>query len=311
MQTRKLGYTDVQLSVLGFGAWAIGGEWAWGWGPQDDAESIATIQRALDVGVNWIDTAAIYGLGHSEEVVGKAIEGRRDGVFIATKCTQRWDADRNTYSSGDPASIRQELEESLRRLNIETIDLYQLHWPTPETPVEDTWATMAEFVKEGKVRYIGVSNFDPALMDRCRPIHPIASLQPPYSMMRRDIEAEILPYCQQHDIGVIPYSPMQSGLLTDRFNPANLAPGDWRHNKDQAELDRAGTIVQRLKPLAQQSGHTMAQLSVAWVNAQPGITASIVGARRPTQIEDTAIAGDWSLSAGELAAVATVLAEVG
>lgn len=308
MQYRQLGNTDLQFSAVGFGAWAIGGI---GWGPQDDAESIAAIRRALEVGVNWIDTAAVYGVGHSEEVVGQAIAGRRAEVLIATKCTRRYTPEKGYHSDARPESIRQEIEDSLRRLQTDVIDLYQIHWPDPNVPVEDTWGAMADLVKEGKVRYLGVSNFDVPLLETIQPIHPAASLQPPYSLLRRDVEAEILPYCHRQDIGVIAYSPMQSGLLTGRFDLANLAPGDWRRNKEQAELERAATLVDRLRPLAEQAGKTMSQLAVAWVNAQPGITAAIVGARRPAQIEETALAGDWDLSEDELAAIANVLAEVG
>ncbi len=309
MQQRKLGYTDAQLSVIGFGAWAIGGGgWEYGWGPQDDADSIATIRRGLDLGINWIDTAAVYGLGRSEEVVGRAVAGRRDQVFIATKCGMEWDAQGNVRRNSRPERIRREVADSLRRLNVEVIDLYQIHWPDPNTPLEDSWGTMADLVREGKARYIGVSNFTVEQMQRCLAVHPIASLQPPYSLLDRAIEEAILPFCREQNIGVVAYSPMRSGLLTDRFDPARLAPDDWRR-RDFSEQDfaQAGALVERLRPIASRHGRTVAQLAVAWVKQQPGVTAAIVGARRPGQIEETVVAGDWELSQEDLAAISEAL----
>jgi aryl-alcohol dehydrogenase-like predicted oxidoreductase len=233
MQTRKLGYTDLHLTTVGLGTWAIGGGgWAYGWGPQDDADSIRTIQRALDLGINWIDTAAVYGLGHSEEIVGKAIRGQRDQVVIATKCGLVWDEGSTTpYGRLKAWSVRREVEASLRRLGVDVIDLYQIHWPNPDEDIEEAWATIADLVREGKVRYAGVSNFSVEQMKRIQPIHPIASLQPPYNMLRRDIETEILPFCAANHIGVIVYSPMASGVLTEKFSPqwaASLPDDDWR-----------------------------------------------------------------------------------
>jgi len=232
MQTRRLGNTDLQFSRIGLGTWALGGgDWTFSWGAQDDAQSVETVCRALDLGVNWIDTAPVYGLGHSEEVVGKAIKGMSVKPLIATKCERCWDKDRKIYPCLKRESIRAEAEASLRRLGIDVIDLYQIHWPQPDADLEEGWATVAELVREGKVRYAGVSNFSLAQLQRIEPIHPVASLQPPYSMITRGVEAELLPYCHDHHIGVIVYSPMQKGLLTGKVTPqwvAQLPANDHR-----------------------------------------------------------------------------------
>ena len=223
MKRRRLGYTDLKLSPIGLGTWALGGGgWAFGWGPQDDEESVATIRYALEQGVNWIDTAPVYGLGHSEEVVGRTIKGLCDKVIIATKCGLVWDERGKISGRLKRKSIRHEIEASLKRLDIEVIDLYQIHWPDPDQEIEEAWSTMADLVKEGKVRYIGVSNFNVEQLERIRPIHPIASLQPPYSMLNRGIEDELLNYCQAHDIGVIVYSPMECGLLTGKYTEESI-----------------------------------------------------------------------------------------
>ncbi|MGA2561847.1 MAG: aldo/keto reductase [Terracidiphilus sp.] len=238
---RTLGNSDLQLTSIGFGAWAIGGgNWEFAWGPQDDNESIAAIHRALDRGINWIDTAAIYGLGHSEEVVARALKswsGPRPLVF--TKCSMRWKANRSIYRSLTAKSLSQELDSSLRRLGVEVIDLYQIHWPNPEEEIEEGWETLARFKQQGKIRWIGVSNFSVDHMKRAQAIAPITSLQPPYSMLRRAIEAEVLPFCQANNIGVINYSPMVSGLLTGAMTAERVAAfpaDDWR--RKAAELDR-------------------------------------------------------------------------
>ena len=315
MQTRQLGNSDLKLSTVGFGAWAIGGEWAYGWGPQDDDASVNAIHRALDLGVNWIDTAAIYGLGHSEEVVARALKGR-DDVLVATKCSLRWTEGREVYSSLRKASVRQEVEQSLRRLGREAIDLYQVHWPMPKDEIEEGWTAVAELVAEGKVRYAGVSNFSVKQLRRCQAIHPVTSLQPPYSMLARDVEAELLPYCAEQGIGVVAYSPMQCGLLTGKFSAQRLAQlpeGDWRLQDSafaEPVFSRALELVARLTPLAERAGHNMAQLAIAWVLRRPEVTAAIVGARSPEQIEQTAPAGDWQLSQAELAEVEAIRAEV-
>jgi len=317
MQTRKLGYTDLHLTTVGLGTWAIGGGgWAYGWGPQDDTDSIRAIQRALDLGINWIDTAAVYGLGHSEEIVGKAIRGRRDQVIIATKCGLVWDEGSTTpYGRLKAWSVRQEVEASLRRLGVDVIDLYQIHWPNPDEDIEEAWATIADLVREGKVRYAGVSNFSVEQMKRIQPIHPIASLQPPYNMLRRDIEAEILPFCAANNIGVIVYSPMASGVLTEKFSRqwvASLPDDDWRKkysgHLQEPELSANLALVEGLKAIAARYGRTVSQLAIAWTLRRPEVTAAIVGARRPEQIEQTAPAADWVLPPEVLAEIDDLLA---
>jgi len=317
MQTRKLGYSDLYLTTVGLGTWAIGGgEWAYGWGPQDDAESVAAIRRALDLGVNWIDTAAVYGLGHSEEVVGRAVAGWRDKVIIATKCGLVWDEGSTTpYRRLGAESVRREVEASLRRLNVEAIDLYQIHWPNPDEEIEEAWSTIADLIQEGKVRYGGVSNFSAEQLKRVQAIHPVASLQPPYNMLRREVEEELLPYCAANDVGVIAYSPMQSGLLTGKFtrdHVERLPDKDWRKQNprfQEPELGASLALVERLHPIAERNDRTAAQLAIAWVLRRPEVTAAIVGARRPSQIEETAPAGDWVLSEEDIAEIDVLLAE--
>ncbi len=317
METRKLGYTDLQLTRIGLGTWAIGGGgWDYGWGPQDDARSLATIDRALELGINWIDTAAVYGLGHSEEIVGQAVAGRRHDVIIATKCGLVWDeGSTSPYGRLTAQSVRQEAEDSLRRLDIDVIDLYQIHWPDPEEQIEEAWTAIAELIQEGKVRYGGVSNFSVAQLDRIRPIHPVASVQPPYNMLAREIEEDLLAYCAENDIGVITYSPMMSGLLTgkyDRDSIEALADDDWRKESTQftePELTANLKLIEGLQPIAQRSGKTVAQLAIAWVLRRPEVTGAIVGARRPDQIEETVRAGEWQLSEEDLAEVESLLKE--
>ena len=316
MRTRKLGWTGEELTVIGLGAWAIGGGgWAYGWGPQDDRDSIATIQKAIDLGINWIDTAPVYGLGHSEEIVGKAIRDRRDRIFLATKCGLVWDKRRNISGRLKAWSVRQELEASLRRLQVDVIDLYQIHWPNPDEDIEEAWAEMAKAVEEGKVRYIGVSNFDVRQMERVRAIHPIASLQPPYSLLRREIEGDILPYCAQHNIGVIAYSPLASGLLTGKFTRErlkSLAPDDWRRRSpsfQEPEFSANLSLVEGLRGLAARYNRPVSHVALAWVLRRPEVTSAIVGARRPEQIEETAAAADWDLPQEVLSQVDRLLRE--
>jgi aryl-alcohol dehydrogenase-like predicted oxidoreductase len=325
MQTRKLGYSDLHLTTVGLGTWAIGGGgWAYCWGPQDDAESMAAIRHALDLGINWIDTAAVYGLGHSEEVIGQAIPstgsghraGRRDEVIIATKCGLVWDKGSTTpYGRLTAESVRAECEASLKRLNVEAIDLYQIHWPHDEEHLEEAWSTIADLIREGKVRYGGVSNFSVEQLKRVQAIHPVASLQPPYSMLRRGIEEELLAYCAANDIGVIVYSPMQAGLLTGKFTKervANLPDEDWRKGSSafrEPDLSANLALVEKLRPIAERNGRTVAQLAIAWVLRRSEVTAAIVGARRPSQIEETAPAGDWVLSEEDVAEIEALLAE--
>lgn len=316
MQTRKLGWTDLNLTTIGLGTWAMGGGgWKFSWGPQDDRESIAAIRCALEKGVNWIDTAAVYGLGHSEEIVGKAIKGLHDKPIIATKCERVWDKDGNISGSLKRESIRSEVEASLKRLNIDVIDLYQIHWPDPEEDLEEGWGTMAELVKEGKIRYAGVCNFNVEQLKRIQPIHPVASLQPPYSILRRDIEAEVLGYCAANNIGVVVYSPMQKGLLTGKFTrerARNLPEDDHRRNDprfQEPELSANLELVEGLRAIAEKRGRTVAQLAIAWVLRRPEVTSAIVGARRPSQIEETVVAGDWVLSEEDIRAIDRLLIE--
>jgi len=314
MKTRKLGWTDLNLSIIGLGTWAIGGgKWKFSWGPQDDRDSISAIQRALELGINWIDTAAVYGLGHSEEIVGKAIRGLRKKPIIATKCERVWDKDGNISGRLKKKSIRSEIEASLKRLKIEVIDLYQIHWPEPDEDIEEAWTTLGDLIKEGKIRYGGVSNFNLQQLKRVQPIHPVASLQPPYSMLERGIEKKILPYCSANNIGVVTYSPMQKGLLTGQFNRERVKnlPKDDHRRRDprfqEPELSVNLKLVENLRSLAEKSGRTVAQLAIAWVLRRPEVTAAIVGARRPSQIEETAIAGDWMLSQEDIAAIDVLL----
>ncbi len=317
MKRRRLGYTDLKLSPIGLGTWALGGGgWAFGWGPQDDEESVATIRYAFEQGVNWIDTAPVYGLGHSEEVVGRTIKGLCDKVIIATKCGLVWDERGKISGRLKRKSIRHEIEASLKRLDIEVIDLYQIHWPDPDQEIEEAWSTMADLVKEGKVRYIGVSNFNVEQLERIRPIHPIASLQPPYSMLNRGIEDELLNYCQAHDIGVIVYSPMECGLLTGKYTEEsiqNLPEDDWRRTKNphfqEPELSANLKLVEELRPIAEKNNRTIAQLAIAWVLHRPEVTAAIVGARHPSQIEETVLAGEWALSQEDIAAIKVLFKE--
>jgi aryl-alcohol dehydrogenase-like predicted oxidoreductase len=318
MQTRKLGYTDLCLTPMGLGTWAIGGSgWQWSWGPQDDADSIAAVQRGLDLGINWVDTAAAYGLGHSEEIVGKAIAGRRDKVIVATKCSLVWEEGSRDLSPRLKAdSVRREAEASLRRLNVDVIDLYQIHWPNPDEDVEEGWGAIAKLIQEGKVRYGGVSNFNLEQLKRVQAIHPVASLQPPYSMLERGVESQLLPYCAANNIGVVAYSPMQTGLLTGKYTRdrvASLPEDDWRkaqnpHFREPA-LSANLALVEGLRPVAERLGKSVAELAIAWVLRRPEVTAAIVGVRRPAHIEETIGAGDWRLSPEVIAEIEGLLAE--
>lgn len=314
MKTRKLGWTDLNLSTIGLGTWAMGGGgWKFSWGPQDDSESISAIQHAVELGINWIDTAAVYGLGHSEEIVGKAIKGLRDKPIIATKCERVWDKDGNIFGRLKKESIHSEVEESLKRLKIEVIDLYQIHWPEPDEDIEEAWTALGDLIKEGKIRYAGMSNFNLEQLKRIQPIHPVASFQPPYSMLERGIEKELLEYCSENNIGVIVYSPMQKGLLTGKFTRERVQnlPEDDHRRRDprfqEPELSANFKLVEELRLLAEKSGRTVAQLAIAWVLRRPEVTAAIVGARRPSQIEETVVAGDWTLSKEQIAAIDLLL----
>lgn len=312
MQTRRLGNSDLDITPVGFGAWAIGGgDWAFGWGSQDDADSIATIREALDLGINWIDTAAVYGLGHSEEVVAKALEGVANRPYVFTKCARVWDANRQIGKSLKADSIRRECEASLKRLKVDVIDLYQIHWPEPPEDIEEGWQAVQQLKKEGKIRWAGVSNFSAEQMVQIAKHGPITSLQPPYSMVRPEVEQSILPYCQQHNIGVISYSPMASGLLTgamtrERF--AALPPDDWRKkgvNKQFAEplLTRNLNLVELLKAIGGRHGKSPGEVAIAWVLRHPAVTGAIVGARKPGQLRGLAGAADWRLTPAEVAEI--------
>lgn len=315
MQTRKLGYTDLNLTNVGFGAASIGGGAAFGNAYRDDAESIATVHAALDLGINWIDVAPLYGYGRGEEVVGRALAERSERVIVATKCGRRQRADGSAYTSLKAESIREEVELSLRRLNVDVIDLYQIHLPRPDEEIEEGWSTIADLIKEGKIRYGGVSNFTLSQLKRVQAIHPVASLQPVYSMLLRDIEVELLDYCAANDIGVIPYSPMQSGLLTGKFTREHidgLPATDWRRSQrpfKEPNLTANLEFVEKLRQLVTRLGRPMGQLAIAWTLRRPDITAVIVGARKPSQIEESAPAGDWLLPDDVLAEIEQLLAE--
>ena len=311
MNTRQLGTNGPFLSEIGFGAWAIGGDWEYGWGKVDDDESIAVIHKALDLGINWIDTAAVYGLGHSEEVVGKAIAGKRERVFVATKCAQVWDEKKNVRTHARPASIRTEIEASLRRLRTDYVDLYQIHWPDRHTPVEESWSEMVRLKQEGKSRFIGVSNFGADLLSRCERIGHVQSLQPIYNILERDIESEILPYCRSNGIGVVAYSPMQSGLLTGSFNKQKLEPTDWRitHSEKfrEPKFSRGLRVVEAVRPIAAKYRKTVGQLAIAWVLMNSGVTGAIVGAKHPAQVEQNAEGGGWKIDPGDMAEIDGIL----
>lgn len=292
-----------------------GDDWKFGWGPQEDALSLRTIHEALDLGVNWLDTAPVYGLGHCEEVVGRALRelGSARRPIISTKCERCWDNDRNIIPRLKRASIRTELEDSLRRLGVETIDMYQIHWPQPDEDIEEGWSAIAELVREGKVRWAGVSNFSVAQLRRLQPIHPVAFLQPPYSMINRSIEAELLPYCEAHNIGIIPYSPMQKGLLSGKVTRAwveALPATDHRRGDPQFNeplLSKNIALNDALRGIATRLGTTPAELAIAWVLRQPRVTSAIVGARRPGQLAETIGGGRLPIPADTLAEIAQTL----
>lgn len=321
---RPLGRSGLEITTVGFGAWAVGGGgWAFGWGPQDDADSIAAIRHAVGRGVNWIDTAAVYGLGHSEEVVGRALREMpaAERPYVFTKCGLLWD-DANPMTKAlrvlRPERIREECENSLRRLGVERIDLYQFHWPDESgVAVEDSWATMARLVEEGKVRAAGVSNFNVALLERCEAVRHVDSLQPPFSMIRRDVGAAEVPWCVAHGAGVIVYSPMQSGILTDGFSEervAAFAADDWRRGSDQFQAPKLGrnlALRDALRPIAERHGTTVASVAVAWTLAWPGITAAIVGARTPQQVDGWIGAGAVRLTPADLEAIAVAVENTG
>jgi aryl-alcohol dehydrogenase-like predicted oxidoreductase len=307
MQTRQLGKTELFITPLGFGSWAVGGGgWQFGWGSQDDRESVAAINRALDQGINWIDTAAVYGLGHSEEIVAKAIKGRTERPYIFTKCSMVWDEAGNISHSLKRESIRREVEDSLRRLQVEAIDLYQIHWPDPDTDIEEGWSTLAELKREGKVRNIGVSNFNVAQLQRAMDIEHIDSLQPPYSLIHPDVDDGILPFCEKNDIGVIVYSPMMSGLLSGRMTQeriSNLPEDDWRKNNrefQEPRLYRNLWLAELLKNIGRHHGLSAGEIAIAWTLRLSAVTGAIVGGRSPDQVDGIVGAADFRLSKDEI-----------
>jgi aryl-alcohol dehydrogenase-like predicted oxidoreductase len=305
----------LQLTPIGFGAWAIGGgNWEFAWGPQDDKESIDAIHCALDLGINWIDTAAIYGLGHSEEVVGRALKSTSHKPLVFTKCSMRWHPDRSIYRSLTAASLAEELDGSLRRLGVEAIDLYQIHWPNPEEEIEEGWDTLQRFREQGKVRWVGVSNFSVDQMRRVQRIAPISSLQPPYSMLRRAVEEEILPFAMDNGIGVINYSPMVSGLLSGTMTAERIAAfpaDDWRRRAvefNEPRLSRNLRLVELLRKIGSEHGVSAGVVAVAWTLRHPVVTAAIVGGRSGQQVEGLAPALHFRLSDNEYATINEFLA---
>lgn len=310
MQKKRLGNSDMELTPVGVGAWAMGGSgWQFAWGPQDDDESIAAIHEALDRGVNWIDTAAVYGLGHSEEVVARALAGRSNRPYVFTKCERNWNGNREIYKSLKADSIRRECENSLRRLKVDVIDLYQIHWPEPDEDIEEGWSTLAKLKEEGKVRWIGVSNFNVGQMERARKIAPITSLQPPYSAISPEIEAEMLPYCQKHNIGVIVYSPMKSGLLTGKMTRDRVAAfpqDDFRKRApafQEPQLSRNLELAELMKRIGERHGRSAGEVAIAWTLRHPAVTAAIVGMRSAGQARGVLGALDFRLSADEIAEI--------
>ena len=314
MQTRQLGNSDLKITPLGIGAWAMGGAgWAFAWGPQDDDESIGAIHAALDRGINWIDTAAVYGLGHSEEVVAKALKGRSPRPYVFTKCERIWGEDRQIRKSLKRDSLIAECEGSLRRLQIDAIDLYQIHWPEPDDDIEEGWRTLADLQKQGKVRWIGVSNFNQKQLARVQAIAPVTSLQPPYSMIQAEIESEILSFCGANNIGIIVYSPMKSGMLTGamtRERIDNMPADDFRKrtpNFQEPLLTRNLNLVEILRGIGDRHGRTAGEVAIAWTLRRPEVTGAIVGMRSPQQVDGIIGAADFRLSDAEIAEIAKAL----
>ena len=316
MQTRQLGNSDLMITPLGIGAWAMGGGgWAFAWGPQDDQDSIRAIHAGLDAGLNWIDTAAVYGLGHSEEVVAEALKGRSDGPYVFTKCERRWDENRQIYKSLKADSVRFECEQSLRRLKVDAIDLYQIHWPEPDEDIEEGWTQVAKLQQEGKVRWIGVSNFTADQMRRAAKIAPITSLQPPYSVLSPEIESNQLPYCLENNIGVIVYSPMKSGLLTGKMTRERIAAmpdDDFRKrtpNFQEPLLTRNLALVEILRETGAAHGRTPGEVAIAWTLRHPAVTAAIVGLRSPEQVNGVIGAAEFRLSDEEARRISAFMSQ--
>jgi aryl-alcohol dehydrogenase-like predicted oxidoreductase len=307
LQCQRFGNTDMSITPVGFGAWALGGGgWLYSWGPQDDRDSGAAIHHALDLGINWIDTAAGYGFGHSEDVVGQALAGMTERPYVFTKCGLTWNEPGVIIDSLKRDSLRRECEDSLRRLKIDAIDLYQIHWPRPDEDIEEGWSALAELQREGKVRWIGVSNFSIAQMRRAQAIAPISSLQPPYSLIRSGVEHEILPYARENNIGVIVYSPMYSGLLTGKMTAErikNMPSDDWRQRDAEFQMPRLEKNLQLVAALAEigkTHGVEPGAVAVAWTLRHPAVTGAIVGARRPSQVDGIFPAVAFRLSPQEI-----------
>jgi aryl-alcohol dehydrogenase-like predicted oxidoreductase len=313
MNTRKLGNSDLMITPIGFGAWAAGGPWQFGWGEQSDRDSTAAIQRALEFGINWLDTAAVYGLGHSEEVVAQALrDWAEQRPYVFTKCGMVWNEQGEIGYCLRPKSIRRECEASLRRLNIDVIDLYQIHWPADDlVETLEGWAAMGDLQREGKVRWIGVSNFSLQELQRANGIAPITSLQPPYSLVRRDAEKELLPFCERENIGVIVYSPMASGLLTGamtRDRLANLPADDWRKGNPDFQEPRFSknlALVERLRTVGARHGKSPGELAIAWTLRHSAVTGAIVGARNAKQIDGIIDAATFRLTQDEIREIET------
>lgn len=312
MQKRRLGSSDLEITAIGVGAWAMGGGgWAFGWGPQDDSQSVAAIHAALDSGVNWIDTAAVYGLGHSEEVVARALQHRLPKPYVFTKCARIWNERGEIAKSLKADSIRREAEASLRRLRVDRIDLYQMHWPEPDAEVEEGWEAMAQLKREGKVRHIGVSNFNVGQMRRAQAIAPITSLQPPYSLISPEIEESILPYAAANNIGVLVYSPMKSGLLAGAMTHQRVQAfpdDDFRKrtpNFREPLLSRNLELAELLRQIGKRHGRTTGEVAIAWTLRRPAVTAAIVGMRSAEQVEGVIGAAEFRLSPAELAEIET------
>ena len=319
METREFGKTGMEITRIGFGSWAIGGSgWAAAWGPQDDDEAMGAIRRAVELGMNWIDTAAAYGLGHSEELVARALKDvpENERPYVFTKSSLVWDESGEIYNILEKDSVKRECEDSLRRLQTDVIDLYQIHWPRPDEDIEEGWSAMAELKEEGKVRHIGVSNFNVEQMERAQQIAPVETLQPPYSMLKREVEDEILPYCQENDIGVIVYSPMRSGLLTGKMTPErvqNLPSDDWRRNDSdfqEPRLSKNLELVELLHAIGEQYGRSSAEVAIAWTLRHPAVSAAIVGARRPDQVDGVIGAAEFRLSEDEIEEIETALQKI-
>jgi aryl-alcohol dehydrogenase-like predicted oxidoreductase len=317
MKTRKLGWTDLDLTTVGLGTFALGGVgWQASWGPQNDDDSVATILRSLEEGINWIDTAPIYGLGHAEEVVGRALKSLSRKPIISTKCGLAGDEQGKVSFVLKRDSILAEVDGSLKRLGIDVIDLYHVHWPIPDEDIEEAWGAVAQLIKEGKVRYAAASNFNVKQLERVHAIHPVAAVQNPYSMLERELEDGVLDYCARNNIGIVVWGPMAHGLLSGKFTrerALNLDRGDgFRRNvphfKEPA-LDINLKLVKGLEPIARRSGRSLAQLAIAWVLRHPALTSAIVGARKPAQIEETAKAADWELSPEDIAEIERLLSE--